>query len=1430
MASVSALPLWEFQFDGSFKSSKTCRSGAGAVLWYTPAGSSRRERVWSGSEPLQAASNNEAEYHALILCLETALRFHLPHIVITGDSQLVIDQFNNQAQCSARNLKPLRRRALVVASNIRSIHVSHVYREHNTVADSLANDGDKGKKQDLFGRGWSLARIQNLAINCPAPNIQVLPFLTRPNKRLQDEDEDDEDVQDSEADDPTEYNDEIRVISSTLPTSSPRSTAQIPPAQQPIPLPEEAAHGNQDEDQDEDEDEVEAIDARIITAVLSEPSLPTAPYLTRDEDEDEDEDNLSGSEATGPEEDDNVSGPDEAAPIAPPHPDEDSHSSLSEDEDSRDSGESQPSAAKVSCPCPGCKTACKQREGIRKHINAKHLDEDITILNSNCSPDVLPFTRCSTCRYVFNGAVGLKIHQGRRSSCFVAPINTTVSTTAEDEALLANTAANTAAAMDVLSAVGGVPPATSAVPAVPRSCPPLDTVTGLHDIVALFRRPLENIRKTGLKLIARLTIKLMPLMHSSSDTSPLIPAQNAAAFLLLPGLLRVAYDLKRKPLDILHQALAAPVCSAYILRTAQDYIRAGLVSPTEYEPTPTNRNKRVRKIQELTINQRDGLAMSVAEELHALGSQPSPTLRLSEEEQRCKLSELHPAPSECDILPARTAPRTPIPSVWRIYFDTSGLDYSIRRLSTATKGGWTGWTNKLIQKMTLYCNMQDVLSPVICSFFNTWVDGSLPKCVANLFSVARGVLIPKADGNSVRPLGIGEAWYRLFGRHVLTCISRSDVQDRLQPLQMGGGAKSGTEIVARVCQLSLDCDQGGANDAICIGSLDIKNAFNSLRRKHILNGILANCPPLEPIFRLLYDSPTDVRLSDGSLACRSSSGVRQGDPLSNLLFSLGFLAPLQDIQTALAAVQGVPPQDALGHVIAYADDVNFSCPTNCVNAFGTEIVSILERYDIPLAIEKCSIFGRGVGNISPPPPFPIAQRGLRRVVGVPVGPLPFRVESLQDALTTMVAPLPTVTRLPAQSAFILTTRCINSRACYLARIVETDGDNTSQASFDSHIDDALLTIADCPLSHRPKLHTIRTLPQRYGGLGIQNIGGLHGQLGQNASRLLTRHFLQDHKLSKLFDQSTRSWKASPLLDGDSSIDGVPADPVALPCRARDVARDQRQAAASALHSQLIEDKLFADAALFLSCQTPDSSRWLLFRGTLHGTFRMNSDVYRRALQRRCLSPLTPLQRADLLKPCNCRASPSVRAHSTHREDCASNQYHYEGRHDTVITLLCTYLKTVHPDALIIRETPLNSTAQPPRMDIQLKRGARTINIDVTLTNPACVTNINRKTYIKTDAASDSRARYKTRKYRHHLDAMEQDDGPQDFVPFVIETTGRLGKDALRFLKEHRNELNPRPLTNLLDSISACIAMYNSLMATNAQRRLEKDEELAVHDL
>ena len=241
--------------------------------------------------------------------------------------------------------------------------------------------------------------------------------------------------------------------------------------------------------------------------------------------------------------------------------------------------------------------------------------------------------------------------------------------------------------------------------------------------------------------------------------------------------------------------------------------------------------------------------------------------------------------------------------------------------------------------------------------------------------------------------------------------------------------------------------------------------------------------------------------------------------------------------------------------------------------------------------------------------------------------------------------------------------------------------------------------------------------------------------------------------------------------------------------ARNAARVSRDATVAALHSKLIAARQPIHAALFLSGQTADSARWLLFRGTHHGAFRMNSEVYRCALQRKLLSPLTPLQKEDLLKPCGCSASASVREHITHPEDCASNQYYYEARHNTITSLLCTYLKTTCPAALITRETPLDSTVKPPRMDIQLKRGTCTANIDVTLTNPACVTNLKLRTDIKTDAASDARAAYKTQKYQDLLAARVQDDGPQTFVPFVIKTTGRLGKEALLFLKEIRDELD-----------------------------------------
>ena len=72
----------------------------------------------------------------------------------------------------------------------------------------------------------------------------------------------------------------------------------------------------------------------------------------------------------------------------------------------------------------------------------------------------------------------------------------------------------------------------------------------------------------------------------------------------------------------------------------------------------------------------------------------------------------------------------------------------------------------------------------------------------------------------------------------------------------------------------------------------VKNAFNTISRRIVLESLYAQ-PTLNTLWRLAdfaYSHPSDllIRNGDGKLypGITSSQGVRQGDPLSSLLFAL----------------------------------------------------------------------------------------------------------------------------------------------------------------------------------------------------------------------------------------------------------------------------------------------------------------------------------------------------------------------------------------------------------------------------------------------------------------------------------------------------------------------------------------------------------------
>jgi len=55
-------------------------------------------------------TNNEAEYHGLVVGLQEARQKGVPGVVVHGDSQLVIEQLRGNYRVQAENLKPLWRK------------------------------------------------------------------------------------------------------------------------------------------------------------------------------------------------------------------------------------------------------------------------------------------------------------------------------------------------------------------------------------------------------------------------------------------------------------------------------------------------------------------------------------------------------------------------------------------------------------------------------------------------------------------------------------------------------------------------------------------------------------------------------------------------------------------------------------------------------------------------------------------------------------------------------------------------------------------------------------------------------------------------------------------------------------------------------------------------------------------------------------------------------------------------------------------------------------------------------------------------------------------------------------------------------------------------------------------------------------------------
>ncbi|KAM7253254.1 hypothetical protein ACFE04_025872 [Oxalis oulophora] len=120
-------------FDGASKGNPG-PSGAGAVL-HSEDGST----VFLLREGVGHATNNVAEYRAVILGLKYALRKGFKHIRAQGDSKLVCMQIQGLWKINNQNLALLCKEAKELKDKFASFQINHVLRDFNSEADAQAN-------------------------------------------------------------------------------------------------------------------------------------------------------------------------------------------------------------------------------------------------------------------------------------------------------------------------------------------------------------------------------------------------------------------------------------------------------------------------------------------------------------------------------------------------------------------------------------------------------------------------------------------------------------------------------------------------------------------------------------------------------------------------------------------------------------------------------------------------------------------------------------------------------------------------------------------------------------------------------------------------------------------------------------------------------------------------------------------------------------------------------------------------------------------------------------------------------------------------------------------------------------------------------------------------------------------------------------------
>lgn len=955
-------------------------------------------------------------------------------------------------------------------------------------------------------------------------------------------------------------------------------------------------------------------------------------------------------------------------------------------------------------------------------------------------------------------------------------------------------------------------------------------------LIAITNKGLYNLHPSWLDPMRKITTILL---IQACDDNDIISEKGAAALMLLPGIIQKVKDHGQKglsPIALLRSIEAAENKAQYIIEQA---LHLGAISKprgAHVENIPNVERARA-ETERLIQDGRIKLAKKKVEEMHMLMSGIMPAEKLSAEEKDAKIQSLFPPRDVNDELPDK---ENDPPMDTCLQIDEHIMREKGYRMDTDASSGISAWSPKCIKKIiddrkTLGYNAETPPGEIhraLALFFNKMLRGELSLKVRAIMTETRLVMIDKVLEVGSRPIQMDCALVR-YGLSAAKKDLDVVIGKAIGGIQLGAGVKSGPEILGRLCDRAFA-------DGMTVISLDSSNAYGEIGRLQAYNGLVEIYPPLVPYFRWKYGDDIIVRDNEGKIVKIREKGVGQGDPVA------GFIYMVATHKQNLALERGLRESEEeyrnqfgandikVGKVAVLFDDAYIIADPKVTNIMVPKIEPIYSHYGAKLNVRKSAITGRGAQEWGETPEGWKVNEDGTKVVGIFIGRTAYRREMIKEKLRGLPPPV-ALSFMHPNTQMILLAKSYSKTASYTVNTARNFDDvNPEALIFDEAIAQNVARIAALELT--PTIRTIIQQPQKESGLGITQTANLEAEAGIMRGTKAYHKFIAEHYPEEL-QQTLNNYLNAEIILGSfgNRIEWTGLDTVTHESlTAENVGRVLARAKAKYYKNQgkdlvgelgATEETRIHAAFLLSAAGSTVSSNFL------YSTVGRNSDNYfpRKAyvalLRKHLGGGLTnDEQESDRL--CQC-GQLNVKAHSL---SCSLNSDKRNMKHNSICELLHRFMKAVKPEDRIEREeevgqiTTPNERGGPDKVihvqaDIVWQNGTDKLVVDVHVVNAEAKEYLKYPncSYEKQDAAALAGEARKRRYYGkvtvpHRIPTAT-------VIPFVVESTGRLGPSAFSFLNMLCGTQTYRR-SKFLTELSLICARYSGFMLVASRDRLD----------